>query len=89
MIEVREIESDPRVKTPNVINAPMPDHGKGTNAIDNDSYAFYVSEITTPLRIVKKDLLRANLFPGWFDNSVTARPSPMDVPGWREVFNAW
>src|ERR1043165_2339555 len=40
MIEAREIEFDPLVETPNVINAPMPDHGKSANAIEEDSYIF-------------------------------------------------
>src|ERR1051325_1183502 len=68
MIEAQEIEFDPSIETPNVINAPMPDHGKITNAIDNDSYVFVVNELTTPLMTIKKNLLQAGLFPGCFDN---------------------
>ena len=57
MIEAREIEFDHPVETLNVINAPMPDHGKSANAIDNDSYVFDVNELTILLMTVKKDLL--------------------------------
>ena len=68
MIEAQEIEFDPHVETPNVINTPMPDHGKSTNAVDNDSYVFAVNELTTSLMTVKKNLLQAGIFPGYFDN---------------------
>ena len=46
----------------------MSDHGKSTNAIDNDSYVFVVNELTTPLMTVNKNLLQADLFLGYFDN---------------------
>src|ERR1051325_7604652 len=68
MIEAREIEFDPPIETPNMINAPMPDHGKSANAIDNDSYVFDVNKLTTPLMTVKKDLLQAGVFPGCPDD---------------------
>ena len=63
MIEAREIEFDPSVETPNVINAPMPDHGKISNAINEDSYVYDVNKLTIPLMTVKKDLLQAGVFP--------------------------
>src|ERR1044072_7329919 len=64
MIEARELEFDPPVETLNVINAPMPDHGKSSNAIDNDSYVYNVNELTIPLMTIKKYLLQAGMFPG-------------------------
>ena len=68
MIKAREIEFDPPVETPNVINAPMPNHDKSSNAIDEDSYVYDVSKLTIPLMTVKKDLLQAGVFPGCPDD---------------------
>ena len=68
MIEAREIEFDPTVETPNVINTPMPDHGKRANVVDNDSYVYDVDELIIPLMAVKKDLLQASVFQGYPDN---------------------
>ena len=63
MIDAKEIEFYPP-ETPNVITAPMPSHGKGVNDIDDVSYVSIISNLTTPLMIVKKNLLRDGLFPG-------------------------
>ena len=67
MIDSKEIEFYPS-ETPNVINGPMPNHDKGVNAIDDVSYVSVVSDLT-PMMIVKKKMLQAGLFPGWFENS--------------------
>src|ERR1051325_9525708 len=46
MIEVKQIEFDPPVETPNVINAPMPNHDKSSNAIGENSYVFNIDDLT-------------------------------------------
>ena len=67
MINAKEIEFDPP-ETPNVIIALMPSHGKGVNAIDDNSYVSTISDLTTPLMTVKKNLLLAGLFSGSLEN---------------------
>ena len=67
MIDSKEIEFDPP-ETPNVITTPMSNHDKGVNAIDDVSYVSVVSDLTTPLMIVKKKLLQASLFLGCIEN---------------------
>ena len=47
-----------------MITSPMPKHDKGVNAIDDVIYVSTVSELTTPLPIIKKNLLQASLFLG-------------------------
>ena len=63
MINSKQIEFDPP-ETPDVITAPMPNHDKGVNVIDDISYIYVVSDLTTPLMIVQKKLLQAGLFMG-------------------------
>ena len=63
LIESKEIEFDAPEK-PNVITAPMPKHGHGVNAVDDDLFMTSVEEIATHLTTVKKNLLLAGLFPG-------------------------
>ena len=63
MIDNKEIEFDPP-ETPNVITAPMPKHDKGISVIDDVLYVSIVSELVTPLSIIKKKLLQTGLFPG-------------------------
>ena len=63
LIEAKEIEFDPP-KTPNMINSPMPKHGQGVNVVDDDLFVSSIDELVTPLSVVKKNLLRANLFLG-------------------------
>ena len=46
----------------------MPSHGKGVNAIDNVSCVSTISDLNTPLLTIKKNLLRADLFPGCLEN---------------------
>ena len=42
----------------------MPNHGKGVNAIEDTVFVSPVEDLTTPLTIVKENLLRAGVFPG-------------------------
>ena len=63
MIDNKEIEFDPP-ETLNVITAPMPKHDKGISAIDDVLYVATISELVTPLTIIKINLLWDNLFPG-------------------------
>ena len=63
IIEGKEIEFDP-LETYNVITTPMPKHGQGVNVVDDDLFVSSVDELVTPLSVVKKNLLRADLFPG-------------------------
>ena len=56
MINNKEIEFDP-LETPNVITAPMSEHDKGVSAIDDVIYVATVSELVTPLPIIKKNML--------------------------------
>ena len=67
MIDSKEIEFDPPA-TPNVITSPMPNHDKIVNDVGDVSYVSAVSDLTTPLMIVKKKLLQADLFPGCVEN---------------------
>ena len=53
LIETKEIEFYAPEK-PNVITAPMPKHGHGVNAVDDDLFVTFVEEIYTPLMTVKK-----------------------------------
>ena len=46
----------------------MPSHGKGVNSIDDVSYVSTINDLTTPLMIIKKNLLRASLFSGYPKN---------------------
>ena len=63
MIDNKEFEFDPP-ETPNVIIAPMLKHDKGISAIYDVLYVANVSELVTPLPIIKKNLLQADLFLG-------------------------
>ena len=61
------IEFDPP-QTPNVITYPIPSHGKSVNTINDASFVSTVDDLTTLLLTVKKNLLRAGLFPGFLKN---------------------
>ena len=61
------IEFNP-LQPPNMITAPMPSHGKGVNVIDDVSFVSTINDLTTPLIIVKKNLLRAGLLLGFLEN---------------------
>ena len=63
LIEAKEIEFD-LPETPNVITAPMPKHGQGVNAIDDDRFVSSMDELVTLLLTIKGNLLRASLFLG-------------------------
>ena len=59
LIDAKEVQFEAPEK-PNVINAPMPQHG--VNAVDEDVYAVSVDDLATPLLTVKRNLLLAGLF---------------------------
>ena len=63
LIEAKEIEFDAPGK-PNIITTPMPKHGHGVNAVEDDLFVTSVEDISTPLMTVKKNLLLSDLFPG-------------------------
>ena len=63
LLEAKEIEFD-APEIPNVITAPMPKHGRGVNTVKDDMFITTVDELVTPLLTVKKNLLKAGLFPG-------------------------
>ena len=63
LIDNKTIEFDPPT-TLNIITAPMPNHGKGVNAIEDTAFVSSVEDLTTPLTIVKENLLRVGVFPG-------------------------
>ncbi|KAI5400154.1 hypothetical protein KIW84_065178 [Lathyrus oleraceus] len=63
MIDAGEIEFEPP-ETPNVITAPMPNHDKAVNVVDDNSHITTVADLTSSLLIIKKNLLQAGLFPG-------------------------
>ena len=66
MIDNKEIEFDPS-ETPNVITTPMSKHDKGISVIDDVLYVSVVSKLVTPLPIIKKNLLQADLFPSYIE----------------------
>ena len=78
MIDNKEIEFDPP-ETPNVITAPMPKYDKGISATDDVIYVAFVSELVTPLPIIKKNLLQDGLFPRCIENVTTKQPNLMDA----------
>ena len=61
LIDNKTIEFDPPT-TPNVITAPMLNHGKGVNAIDDTTFVSSVEDLTTPLTTMKENLLRVGVF---------------------------
>ena len=61
LINAKEIQFEAPGR-PNVVTAPMPQHG--VNVVDEDVYATSVEDLATPLKIVKRNLLLAGLFPG-------------------------
>src|SRR3954471_10134286 len=63
MLEAGEIEFD-APETPNVITAPMPKHDHTVNAIMDTIHVYDVTDLSTPLPDIKRELLRAGLFPG-------------------------
>ena len=63
LIDNKTIEFDPPA-TPNVITAPMSNHGKGVNAIDDTTFVSSIEDLTTPLTTMKVNLLRVGVFPG-------------------------
>ena len=75
MIDNREIEFNPP-ETPNVITAPMPKHDKGISSINDVLYMATISELVTPLPIIKKNLLHAGLFSGYTEKCYCCAAQP-------------
>ena len=63
LLEAKEIEFD-ALEIPNVITTPMPKHGRGVNAMEDDVFVIVVDELITPLLTIKRNLLKASLFLG-------------------------
>ena len=63
LVNKKTIKFDPP-PTLNVITAPMSNHGKGVNAIEDTAFVSSVKDLTTPLTIVKENLLRAGVLLG-------------------------
>ena len=63
LIDNKTIEFDPP-PTPNIITAPMPNHGKGVNAIEDIAFVSSVNDLTTLLKFVTNNLLKVVVFHG-------------------------
>ena len=63
LIENKTIEFDPPT-TLNVMTAPMSNHDKGVNEIDDATFVSSIEDLATPLTTVKDNLLRVGVFPG-------------------------
>ena len=48
----------------------MPNHGKGVNVVEDTIFVSSVKDLTTPLTIIKKNLLKAGIFPGCLKDCV-------------------
>ena len=59
----------------------MPSHGNGVNAIYDVSFVSIISDLTTPILMVKNNLLRANLFPSALKIVTIVLPQLMVVYG--------
>ena len=75
MIDNKEIEFDPP-ETTNVITSPMSKHEKGVSSIDDVIYVSTVSELVTPLPIIKENLLQAGLFLGCIERCYCCAAQP-------------
>ena len=42
----------------------MPKHDKGVNVVEDTIFVTFVEDLTTPLNIIKNNLLKARIFPG-------------------------
>ena len=62
MIDNKTIEFDPP-PTSKVITVPMSNHGKGVNVVEDSIFVSSVKDLTTPLNIIKNNLLKARIFP--------------------------
>ena len=63
LIDDKTIEFDPP-PTLNVITTPMLNHGNGVNVFEDTIFVSSVEDLTTPLNITKKNLLKAGILPG-------------------------
>ena len=76
MIDNKEIEFNPP-ETPNVITAPMPKHDKGISSINDVLYMATISELVTPLPIIKRICCRPVYFQVVLKNVTAAQPNSM------------
>ena len=47
-----------------MISAPMPKHGHNVHAVMEDLHVTNVTDLLTPLPVIKVNLMRAGIFPG-------------------------
>ena len=87
LIDVKEIEFDPP-ETPNVITAPIPKHGRGVNAVEEDVFVTSKEELVTPLMTIKWNLLKAGLFLGCDEGFHLCSFLPTGCPLLKQVFSA-
>ena len=83
LIDNKTIEFDPP-PTPNVITAPMPNHGKGVNVVEDTIFVSSVEDLTTLLTIIKKNLLKAGIFPGYLKDCVCCAKQLNGCKGLKE-----
>ena len=57
LVNNKTIKFDPP-PTSIIITAPMPNHGKCVNAIEDIAFVSSVNDLTTPLKFVKNNLLK-------------------------------
>ena len=62
LIDNKTIEFDPPPMQ-NVITAPIPKHDKGVNAVEDTIFVTSIEDLTTPLNIIKNNLLKVGIFP--------------------------
>ena len=63
LLKDKEIKFD-ALEIPNVIIAPMPKHGRGVNAVEDDVFVAIIDELVTPFLTFKRNLLKDGLFSG-------------------------
>lgn len=78
MIDVREIEFDP-IETPNVITAPMPNHDKVINVVDDGSYIINVADLTSSLLFSRSICCKPVYFQVVLKVVIFVRSNPMVV----------
>ena len=83
MIDNKTIEFDPP-QTPNVITAPMLNHGKGVNVVEDTIYAASIEDLTTPLIIIKENLLKDGIFHGCLKDCVCCAKQLNGCEGLKE-----
>ena len=58
----------------------MPRHGHNANAIEEDLFVATVDELLTPLPVIKLNLLKAGIFPGYYKDCHVCLSSSFDCP---------